>query len=101
MATLVFAANRFGAEKRIEVPQGGEIVDICDQYFAPIPFSCRSASCGTCQVEVLEGEELLEPQNDAERELIPLLGGKGRLACQARVKPNVEGVIRIRSVLAT
>ncbi len=101
MATLVFVANRFGAEKRIEVPEGGEIVDICDHHFAPIPFSCRSASCGTCQVEVLEGEELLEPQNDAERDLIPLLGGKGRLACQARVRPNVEGVIKLRSVLAT
>jgi ferredoxin len=101
MATLVFVANRFGAEKRIEVPEGGDIVDIADQHFAPIPFSCRSASCGTCQVEVLEGEDLLEPQNDAERDLIPLLGGKGRLACQARVKPNVEGVIKLRSVLAT
>jgi 2Fe-2S ferredoxin len=101
MATLVFVANRFGAEKRIEVPEGGEIVDIADEHFAPIPFSCRSASCGTCQVEVLEGEDLLEPQNEAERELIPLLGGKGRLACQARVRANVEGVIRIRSVLAT
>ena len=101
MATLVFVANRFGAEKRIEAPEGGEIVDICDHHFAPIPFSCRSASCGTCQVEVLEGEDLLEPQNDAERDLIPLLGGKGRLACQARVKPNAEGVIRLKSVLAT
>jgi 2Fe-2S ferredoxin len=101
MATLVFVANRFGAEKRIEVPEGGDVVDICDQYFAPIPFSCRSASCGTCQVEVLEGEELLEPQNDAERDLIPLLGGKGRLACQARVRAHVAGVIRLRSVLAT
>jgi 2Fe-2S ferredoxin len=101
MATLVFVANRFGAEKRIEVPEGGDIVDICDQYFAPIPFSCRSASCGTCQVEVLEGEELLEPQNDAERDLLPLLGGKGRLACQARVRQGVEGVIKLRSILAT
>ena len=101
MATLVFVANRFGAEKRIEVPEGGEIVDIADHHFAPIPFSCRSASCGTCQVEVLEGEDLLEPQNDAERDLIPLLGGKGRLACQARVRPGVEGVIKLRSVLAT
>ena len=101
MATLVFVANRFGAEKRIEVPEGGEIVDICDQHFAPIPFSCRSASCGTCQVEVLEGADLLEPMNDAEAELIPLLGGKGRLACQACVKPGVQGVIKLRSVLAT
>ena len=101
MATLVFTANRFGAEKRVEAPEGGDLVDICDHHFAPIPFSCRSASCGTCQVEVLEGEDLLEPQNAEERDLLPLLGGKGRLACQARVKPGVEGVIRIRSVLAT
>ena len=101
MATLVFVANRFGAEKRIEVPEGGEIVDICDHHFAPIPFSCRSASCGTCQVDVLEGADLLEPMNDAEADLIPLLGGKGRLACQARVKPGVQGVIKLRSVLAT
>jgi ferredoxin len=101
MATIVFAANRFGAEKKIEAPAGGELVDICDQHFAPIPFSCRSASCGTCQVDVLEGEELLEPQNDAERELLPLLGGSGRLACQARVRSDANGVIRLRSVLAT
>jgi 2Fe-2S ferredoxin len=100
MATLVIVANRFGAEKRIEVPEGGEIVDICDEYFAPIPFSCRSASCGTCQVEVLEGEELLEPMNHAEQDLIPLLGGKGRLACQAKVRAGVEGVVKLRSVLA-
>ena len=53
MATLVFVANRFGAEKRIDVPEGGEIVDISDHHFAPIPFSCRSACGGTCQVEVL------------------------------------------------
>ncbi|RYZ03690.1 MAG: (2Fe-2S)-binding protein [Myxococcales bacterium] len=99
MATLVFVANRFGAEKRIDVPEGGEVVDICDHYFAPIPFSCRSASCGTCQVEVLEGEDLLEPPNAEEADLIPLLGGKGRLACQARVRPNVEGVIKLKSVL--
>jgi ferredoxin len=101
MATIVFAGNRFGAEKRIEAPEGGELVDLCDQYFAPIPFSCRSASCGTCQIEILEGEEFLEPQNDAERDLLPLLGGKGRLACQVRVRPDVEGIVRVRSVLAT
>jgi ferredoxin len=101
MALLVFVANRFGGEKRIDAPEGGDIVDICDKHFAPIPFSCRSASCGTCQVEVLEGEELLEPPNEAESDLLPLLGGKGRLACQARVRPDVQGVIKLRSVLAT
>ncbi len=100
MATIVFCANRFGLEKRVEAPEGGALLDICDHHFAPIPFSCRSASCGTCQVEVLEGEELLEPQNEEEQELLPLLGGKGRLACQACVRPGVTGLIRLRSVLA-
>ena len=47
----------------------------------------------------MEGEDLLEPPNAEEAELIPLLGGKGRLACQARVRPNVEGVIKLKSVL--
>ena len=50
---------------------------------------------------MLDGEELLEPQNEAERDLLPLLGGKGRLACQARVRRDVTGVIRLRSVLAS
>jgi ferredoxin len=101
MALVVFVANRFGKEKRIDVPEGGEVVDICDEHFAPIPFSCRSASCGTCQVEVLEGGELLEPPNEAEGELLVFLGNKGRLACQARVRAGVEGVVKLRSVLAT
>ncbi len=100
MATVVFTANRFGAEKSVDVPEGGDIVDICDEHFCPIPFSCRSASCGTCQIDVLDGEHLLEPPNEAESELLPLLGGRGRLACQVKVKPNVEGTVRIRSVLA-
>jgi len=101
MATLVFVANRFGAEKRIEAPEGGELVDICDRHFAPIPFSCRSASCGTCHVEILEGEELLAPPEEQEEELLDILGGEGetrRLACQARVKPG-PGLIRIRAKL--
>jgi hypothetical protein len=38
--------------------------------------------------------------NHAEQDLIPLLGGKGRLACQARVRAGVEGVVKLRSVLA-
>lgn len=100
MPTLEFLANAIGRLKRVEAPKGGELVDICDEYLAPIPFSCRSASCGTCHVEVLEGGELLEPPAAEERELLALLGGHGehRLACQARVRPG-PGVVRLRAVL--
>lgn len=100
MPTLEFLANAVGRLKRVEAPDGGELVDICDEYLAPIPFSCRSASCGTCHVQVLEGAELLEPPSPEEAELLSLLGGEGqhRLACQARVRPG-PGVVRLRAVL--
>lgn len=101
MPTLLILANKVGRQKQIEAPEGGDLVDLCDEYLAPIPFSCRSASCGTCHVEVMEGGELLEPPEEEERELLEVLGGavsSHRLACQARVKPGT-GLVRLRAVL--
>jgi len=97
--TIVFEGNAIGREKRVEAPDGGELVDVCDEVLAPIPFSCRSASCGTCQVEILEGAELLEAPGDLERELLELLAGpaNNRLACQARVRGQ-DGLIRLKPV---
>jgi ferredoxin len=96
---IVFVANVLGREKRVDLPEGGELVDAADEALAPIPFSCRSASCATCQIEVLEGAELLEAPGDDERELLELLEGpvENRLACQARVKPG-PGLVRIKPV---
>lgn len=101
MPRIVFIATRIGHEKTVET-DGGDLLDICDQYLAPVAFSCRSASCGTCHIEVSEGEELLEPPLAPERELLELLGDlpKHRLACQARVK-DAPGTIVIRPVLGT
>jgi 2Fe-2S ferredoxin len=100
MPKIEFTGNHFGANKTIETERGGDLVDICDEYFAPIPFSCRSASCGTCHVEVIEGESLFEPPSEVERELLEILRGPGnsRLACQARVK-GAPGLIKLRSLL--
>lgn len=102
MPTIEFLGNRFGATKTIEAPEGGELVDICDEHFCPVPFSCRSASCGTCHSEIVEGIELLAPAEPMEQELLDLLGGgpNSRLACQAAVRPG-PGLIRIRPHLAT
>jgi len=98
--TIEFLGNGFGRTKTVEVPEGGALVDIADEHFAPIPFSCRSASCGTCHTEVLSGVELFEKPELAEQELLDLLGGKGtsRLACQAVLKPG-PGLVRLRSHL--
>ena len=100
MPTIEFLGNGFGATKSVEAPEGGALVDICDEHFAPIPFSCRSASCGTCHVEVLSGAECFETAELAEEELLGLLGGRGvsRLACQAVVKAG-PGLVRLRSHL--
>jgi ferredoxin len=97
MPTLHFDGNLFGPDRCVEVEQGGRLVDICDRAQAPVPFSCRSATCGTCRVEVYEGAELLEAREGSEAELLGLLGDPPtyRLACQARVG-TAKGVIRLR-----
>lgn len=100
MPKIEFLGNSIGPAKVADVELGGELVDICDYHFAPIPFSCRSASCGTCHIEILEGAELLAPPEEQEEELLDILGGEEttRLACQAKVKPG-PGLIRIRAKL--
>jgi ferredoxin len=96
--TIVFEANAVGREKQGELAGGGELRDLCDEILAPVPFSCRSATCGTCQIQILEGADLLEPPEADEQELLELLDVPGtRLACQARVAAG-EGLIRVRPV---
>jgi ferredoxin len=82
----------------IAAPEGGPLVDLCDAESAPVPFSCRSASCGTCRVDVLEGADLLEPPAQEELEILDIFGddpATRRLACQARVRLG-NGRLRVR-----
>jgi 2Fe-2S ferredoxin len=97
--TIEFQASVAGAAKTVEVPAGGELVDICDQHLAPVPFSCRSASCATCQIHVVEGADLFEKASEEEQDLLDILGAgpEHRLACQARVKAG-SGRIVLKSV---
>ena len=97
MAIVVFEANPFGPDCRVEAADGERLVDLCDRAEAPVPFSCRSATCGTCRIEVWEGEELLEAPNVSEAALLAILGDPPgvRLACQAKLGRG-EGVIRLR-----
>lgn len=99
MPTIEFEGAGIASDKIVEVPEGGDLLDICDKFMAPIAFSCRSASCGTCHIEVYEGGECLEKPNDEEADLLDILDGppKSRLACQARVRPG-PGFIKIRPV---
>ncbi len=99
MPKIEFMESAFGPSKTVDAPDGGALVDLCDVHYAPIPFSCRSATCGTCHVIVVQGEDLFEPPNEAESELLGILRGpkSSRLACQAELKP-VPGLVRLRSI---
>lgn len=99
MPIVEFLGAGAAPSKQVDAPSGGELIQLCDQVLAPVPFSCRSASCGTCQVEILEGAEWLEPPDEDEQDLLDLLDGpeNSRLACQARVKPGA-GLLRLRPV---
>jgi ferredoxin len=101
MPVIVFdAPQTSGAAKReVDVPGGGRLIDVCDDACAPVPFSCRSATCGTCRVDVLEGAELLEPPADEELDVLDIFGddpSRRRLACQARFR-DAPGRLRLRA----
>jgi ferredoxin len=104
MPTVIFEHPRPDGTPALTVvvPEGGALVDTCDDHSAPVPFSCKSASCGTCRVEVLEGESELLPAAEDEREVLdifatPSAPAHHRLACQAKMKPGLA-TLRVRAV---
>jgi ferredoxin len=67
----------------------------------PVPIECTSASCGTCWVGVLGGQEKLSAPSPRERRQMKVFGYNQpdteqpflRLACQAKAAGNVTIVI--------
>lgn len=92
----VTTESNLGRVVEFDAPAGSSLIDLCDAHEAPIPFSCRSASCGTCRIHVLEGaDDLLPPATD-ELELLDVFNVAPphvRLACQAKLRP---GATRLR-----
>jgi len=96
---IIFEASLPERIKEATVLQGGALVDLADELRAAVPFSCRSATCGTCICQIIEGRHLLEEPNDDEAELLELMGGRSdtRLCCQARFMAG-DGVVRLRAL---
>jgi len=100
MPTVIFEALDDSDPVRIDAPDGGAIADLCDENDAPIPFSCRSANCGTCRIHVLEGGDLLLDAEDEELDVLDIFAvapPAQRLACQAKMRAGA-GTVRIRAV---
>ena len=79
MGLLIF--EREGEE--YEVPEGESIQEACEQ--AGVPFACTEGVCGTCVIEVKEGEENLSEYTQAEEDFLGPQQHE-RLACQCRMK---------------
>ena len=75
-------------DKEVEVADGERIQNACEDL--DVPFACCDGMCGSCRVEVLEGEKNLSPPNDKEKDIG--FGGKTRLACQCVIK---NGTVKI------
>jgi 2Fe-2S ferredoxin len=89
--TKVITESSTGRTIEIDAPAGAALIDLCDEHEAPIPFSCRSASCGTCRIHVLEGADDLLPPAEDELDLLDVFNLKPprvRLACQAKLRPG-------------
>jgi ferredoxin len=98
MARIVFIGLE-GESSEVDAPGGAALVDLCDTANAPIPFSCRSASCGTCRLVVLEGAHLLAEAEDEELQVLDAFGQAPpdrRLACQAKLLAG-PGTVRVRA----
>jgi len=91
----VTTESNTGRIVEIDAPDGAALVDLCDEHNAPIPFNCRSASCGTCRIHVLEGADDLLPAAEDELDLLDVFNLKPplvRLTCQAKLRPGATRV---------
>ncbi|MBK8170949.1 MAG: (2Fe-2S)-binding protein [Sandaracinaceae bacterium] len=77
----------------VQVPVGTRIVDVTDDHpKAAVPYSCRSANCGTCRVEVTEGISGLSEADDEELGVLDVFGDEPtsvRLCCQIKLVNDV------------
>lgn len=86
MAKLIFDHN----DEEVDLPDDAPIAEVCEE--AGVPFACTEGVCGTCVIEVKEGQENLSEPTQEEKDFL----GEGtcdeRLACQCRIK---KGCVRI------
>lgn len=56
-----------------------------------VPFGCEEGICGTCMIDVIEGENNLSELTEQEKDL--MRDKKHRLACQCKIK---KGEVKIK-----
>ncbi|HJK98810.1 MAG TPA: 2Fe-2S iron-sulfur cluster-binding protein [Polyangiaceae bacterium LLY-WYZ-14_1] len=75
---------------------GTYLNDVTEAYpESSVPYSCKSAACGTCRVQVVQGAEAFDPPEDDELEVLEAFGDgpEVRLCCQLQVARNVPQIV--------
>ncbi|WP_157952473.1 2Fe-2S iron-sulfur cluster-binding protein [Candidatus Similichlamydia epinepheli] len=76
MGKVVFKTSNV----EVEVEDNTNLQKVCSQH--GVLFGCRSGGCGTCIVQIISGQENLNPPTEAELDFFCDEVGGERLACQ-------------------
>lgn len=68
--------------KSVEIKDGDKIRDAVEKL--GVPFGCEEGICGTCMIDVVEGENNLSELTEQERDL--MRDKNHRLACQCKIR---------------
>lgn len=76
----------------VEAPAGTPLQAIADAAGADITFGCRTGSCGTCRVRIVEGLGHCGEPGHEERDFLKGLNAPAdqRLACQVCIQGDVD-----------
>jgi ferredoxin len=86
MAKLIFDHN----DEEIELDDNSPISEACEE--AGVPFACTEGVCGTCVIEIKDGQDNLTPPTQEEKDFLGDGTCDERLACQCKIK---QGSVRI------
>lgn len=101
---LVVDSQNSETIEEFEVQTGEVLFDELDAQGKTLPHGCLAGSCGSCRIEIIEGEQNLNPPGAIEADTIKALkesytqkyGAEFiadktlRLSCRARVNGNVK-----------
>ena len=78
MPKIIFSDN----EKSINIKDKEQIKNACERL--GVPFSCAEGICGTCIIDIIEGEKNLSELTQEEKDMG--MNKTKRLACQCKIK---------------
>lgn len=81
------------SDEEVELSDGACLKDAVDEKGWGVPFGCEDGVCGTCIVNVTAGAENLSEIEEKEKMTLAAMGlddGEHRLACQCKVKGDIE-----------